>query len=171
MSESLNNIDKLDFNETKDFFNIWILKEIINSVLLKNYYKTFLDENGIFSDEKVSLILEKIFNLISSYDVTTYRPNNINTLEDEIINYILSKNIWEYNSWLWLGDDIFIQVHWENNLWFIYDTSLLNDTDKKIENVRDWLIKYLNKLEIHWYLVNDLTEEIAKEVIKILKNK
>lgn len=156
---------------TKDFFNIWIIKEIINSIWLKSYYKTFLDENGFFSDKKVEFVLKKLYEFISSYDVTTYRPNNINILKDEIINYILSKQIDEYNSWLCLDEDIFLQIPWADKLSFIYDNSFNKDKEKNIEIVKKWLIWFLNKLEIHWFLINDLTDEIAKEVIKILKNK
>jgi hypothetical protein len=80
----------------KNFFYIWILKECKNNPKFEKYYKTFLTIDSSFSNEKVKKILDELYNFISEYDATSYRPNNISLLPEETIKKIVSLEINTY---------------------------------------------------------------------------
>ena len=62
----------------KNFFMIWFVKIFISSDYLRAYYyQTFEDENENFSLKKANNLFENIYEKITTYNMTTIRPNNL----------------------------------------------------------------------------------------------
>lgn len=175
----LNNRTDLDNKVVEWFFNIWILKEFIHDDKFEKYYGTFLDENGDFSENKIKWKLEEIFNLISNYDVTTDNPNRFWPLNDKEkynkIEYILNKDLDEYESWWEFSDELNIQIkEWEIEMLVEDEIGILNmkNREDNINIIKNWLIWYLEKLyEKLPYNISTkkAIDEMVKKIIEIIK--
>lgn len=180
MLDSIKNRTDLDNELIENFFNIWILKEFIHDDIFEKYYATFLDNDGIFSNDKIKWKLKEIYTLINTYDITTDRPNNFKW-PDEDKKYLFNKILYilnnsdEYESWWEFWDQINTELQWLNIdmiiEWNIEDYSSRNE---QINKIKEGLVKYLDKLYSNCSYdisTEKAIEEMVEKIIKIINKK
>ena len=171
-------INKLTYNDNKiieNFFNIWVLKELIYDDRFEKYYDTFIDDNWIFSAIKLEEKLKEIYDFISKYDVTSDGPNKIWLLKKPKIKYILEKSWSEYEYWWGFSDDLNIQIMWWDIKmileWWIKNYEIRKN---QISDIKNDMISYLDWLYHNWIYniwTKETIEDIIKKIIKIINKK
>ena len=150
----------------KQFFKMLITKEFIHKSYFEKYYGEFLSSNkNKFSKTKYNKVVDTIYWVISEYDATTIRPNNIDLLDETIQNIITHSS--EYRN---IPDnfarELLALIEWDT-IELDEDNEL---SQKSIDIVKDGLNKALNEIYFDTKK-SEITAQVIQEVIQILKTK
>ena len=169
-----NNVCESRNKVIKNFFKIWILKELIYDDRFEKYYCTFLSEKGEFSEQILKTKLSEIYDYISNNDVTIDRPNNISNFSDAKIRHILQATWEDYDYWWAFSNDLATQMSfWTFDMkkeWIIEYTQ---EREQQMQMIMDWLWLHLRKLYDKWIYnikTHDLRKDIITKIIEIIKN-
>lgn len=156
-------------NIIENFFKILISKDFIHKNYFEIYYKSFLDKNGDFSEEKYISKLDEIYKFISENNWTSIRPNNATTIKEETIKNIIMEH-WDSYKWYEKFSEELVE-HFEENIDMDSDIWL---NDEKIKFVKKWIENYLVKFYNESFInekVSMTLEEFVQKIINILKQK
>ncbi len=167
--------NNIDHKIIENFFNIWVLKELIYDDRFEKYYNTFIDDKWIISNQKIQDKLKEIYDFIGQYDVTSDWPNKIYLLKKAKIQYILEKCWKEYEYGWSFTDDINTQIMW-------WDISMILEKytenyykrDEQIEKIKEGLKVYLDSLYNNWIYniwTTETIDDIVKKIVKIINKK
>ncbi len=165
------NSNKSDIIESKiieNFFKVWITKELIHKSYFNIYFKTFLNSDNNFDMDKYQIFLNEIYNLISTYETTFIRPNNLDLLDEKTISSIIKNNWEDYVIPDRFSQDIITLIEWKN---------IKTDSDYELSNnlidiTKNWLKEFLNILYNNWTYsleTEETIDEIVEKTIKIIK--
>ena len=167
--------NNIDYKIIENFFNIWVLKELIYDDRFEKYYNTFIDDKWIISNKKVQGKLKEIYDFIGQYDVTSDWPNKIHLLKKEKIQYILEKTWVEYEYGWSFSDDINTQIMWwDISMVLEKHTENYYNRDEQIVKVKDGLKVYLDSLYNNWIYniwTTETIDDIVKKIVKIINKK